>query len=209
MREDLEEALALLGGDGAGAERRAEAALHAGEDALALPTLAVAAAREAPVHLASVASRRSSRWTVAAEVDGDDRTAHAALLARDAVVGLAVVGPVAEQAVESHEIGRLPHGGDELRRVVGGAPRHGRRDDEMALGEGDVGELRPGAAGEGRLAAAQGVVAADVVGLEARGVDDPVAADQAASAGDGDDCTEKGGKAPPSRSRRWATTRVV
>jgi len=209
VREDLEEALALLGGDGARAERRAETALHPGEDALSLPALAVAASRESPVHLASVAAGGSCAGRASPEVDGDDRAADTTLLPRDPVVGLAVVGPVAEQVVDVHETRGLPDRRHELRRVVGGAARHGRGDDEVALGEGDVGELGPGTAGEGRLAAAKGVVAADVVGLEAGGVDDPVSADQAASAGSVDDGTQQGGKSPPSRSRRWATTRVV
>ena len=169
MGEHAEVALALPGRVGAAAERRAEQALVAREGALDLPALAVLPLGEAPLHLAAVLRLRPRAAPVAA-VQRDHRGADAQVLARQAVVLLAVEGRVAQDPVPADDQAGLPQGRAELGRVVTGAEGDGGRGEEVAGGVAGDRELDPGLGAElpaGPLEEIAGGVAA----LQPGGVD--------------------------------------
>jgi hypothetical protein len=170
--EDPEREFAPLRSRTAGGEGGTEAALVLAEAALRVPALMVQGAREAPAHRAPVGRLRPAPPGVA-RVERDDALPQAQLLAAEAVVVLGVVARVRQRRVEGHEGGRLPHGGGEVRRVLGRAGAGDRAQDQGRVGVDDRRELRPGSPAPPWalcLAAAHAEVGADVPGLEPGGV---------------------------------------
>lgn len=198
MDEGPEEALAVLIGLAARPERRAEAPLHAGEDALDLPALSVAFAKEAAVHLASVTGLGGA-LAVGAPVEGDHGGANPQRLTAEDVVVLRVVSGVGQDLVERQAGDHLAQDFGKGPGVRAGALVDHRAHDEVAGGVHHRREFRPAAAvGVVDGAGPAAVPVTDVTHLEPRRVDGGAGTvlDQADAESTGDESAQELGIAP-------------
>jgi hypothetical protein len=195
--------LLLLVDPRAGAQRRAQQPLLPREAALHLPPLAVDAAvlrptrfaTEPPHHLPPIRRLRPLPARVP-PVQGEDRRADPQPLTGQGVVVLGVEGGVAQERVQRAAAAGGPHCRPELRRVLTRAAADVRREEQVAAGLQDRGQLGPGALPTPLVGPLRppGEVAADVPGLEPGGVDGRpgLGGDQAARPRLGDGLPEEG-----------------
>lgn len=206
MGQDAQAHLAALAFVVTGGQGRAEMALQPRKYAFGMRPAAVAARGKPAVQLGAVLARRLL-VAVAARIQFDGGQADAEFLARKAMVVFAVVSGVGEQAVQMQVRGGLPHGGIEIRRILARPPARADAENDVRIGVRHGGELGPVVRGVfGTALVALGIVAADMAGLKAGGVDRAFGAlvDQAASARTCDGLGEDSVKAPFFRSFRSA-----
>lgn len=180
MRENPQQTFGLLRRPASRAQSRTETAFMARDRTLDLPALAVDSAKEAPFHLASVFCRGPrSGSSLARRNDGGT---NAELLSGKYMIVFGIVASIGQEPIEVDVRGGLTHGRRELRRVLRGTQAHKGTRQEVALAVTHQRQLRPVQAGKALLAATPDVVAADMTGLEPRGVDDALGtlADQCA-----------------------------
>ena len=187
----------------AGPQRRAEEPLLPRETALDLPPLAVDAAvfgpawlaAEPPHHLSPI-PRLGPPPARVPPVQGEDRRADTQPLTGQSVVVLGVEGAVTQERVHRAAAAGGPHRRPELRRVLARAAGHVRREEQVAPGLQDSGQLGPGTLPPPLVGplGPPGEVPADVPGLEPGGVDGRLGlgGDQAARPRFGDGLTQEG-----------------
>lgn len=168
MSQNSKKALDFLKAPGPRAQGRPKASLVSRDRAFDLPALAVDAAMEAPFHLPAVFGDGPLSGVAFARRD-NRRADPKGLAAKDMVV-FRVVGSVGQDAVEADELRRIPHGGRELRRVLGRTSADKGSGQKMSLAVADqrqLGKVAPGVS----FALAPDVIAADMSALQAGGVD--------------------------------------
>ena len=138
MSQYPEKTLALTRCLRAATKSRPKQSLMARKGTFGLPALAVLAAMETPLHLSSVFTL-GPLAALTTPVQGDDRGAHAQVLATETMIFLAVEGGVAQDTVPGDEQRRLFHGRSELRPVIAGTSTDSGRDEEMTLSVADDG----------------------------------------------------------------------
>ena len=187
----------------AGVQRRAQEPLLPRELALDLPPLAVDAAvfgpawlaAEPPHHLSPIPRLRPLPARVP-PVQGEDRRADTQPLTGQSVVVLGVEDAVTQERVHRAAAPGGPHRRPELWRVLARAAGQVRREEQVAPGLQDRGQLGPGALPPPLvgLLGSPGEVPADVPGLIPGGVDGRLGlgGDQAARPRFGDGLTQEG-----------------
>ena len=210
MGRDAHLAFMSSGGIGASAERGAQSALHARDDALDLPALPGLGPRKPFLHLGPV--RRAGHGVgPTAVVDRDDGSVHAQLLPAEPVVRLGVVSGVGVEGLYGDPPCSLAHDGRQARGFVA----------RPAAGQGSGDQVRRVMAQNGqpriapepfRPAAAAQKVVADMVAFQAGGppkADLGRALDQAAQPGAFQGGVQKGIEGPLFCRRCSAFCRVV
>ena len=173
MGQDAQVALALSGGFASRSQERSEAPLVPREGALDLPALAERASRETNLHFAAIPARRPLARP--SRLQRNNRAPDAQGLAAKDVMRLAVVGGVGHHAAPVRQGIAFAHERSKLRRVVRRADSNARGRPEVALTVAQHRQLGPTLAQ--RFSAFRlfpAIIAADVAGLEAGGVDDPL-----------------------------------
>lgn len=172
MGQNSQQALSAPAGFAAGAHSAAQYPLELRDGALHLPSVGVDTPRETSAHLAPISPPGWSR-AATPRVKGNDRGADAELLSAEAVVMLAIVGGISQQAVEGNVLGRQDHGWAELRGVVAGTSTdHGARE-QMGAGMATHSQLGPAAPAEGPVPLPVDVVRAGMSALQAGRVQCP------------------------------------
>ena len=172
MSQNFHQALLLLSGIGAGSQGRIEQTFMPRDRAFDLPAMPVDSLGEPALHQAAVPGL-GPMATVLAAVQPDRRGANAQLLAAQDMVGFAVVAGVRQQPGQMQMTDRLTHGRGELGVVATRSLHHSGRRDQMGPRMTDDGQLGPGAIATTGVSAAVLEVGADVVRLQAGGVDRP------------------------------------
>ena len=144
--------------------------------------------------------------TAATVVERDDRRADSEPFSTEAVVVLAVVGGISDQAVKGNVQGRLRHGLGKLRRIVAGSSTDHRGSKQMAAGVTYDGHLGPASASEAFVAPALNLIGTGVSALRTAGVDGPFRAliDQADGAGVVENGSQELLESPFFSRRFWA-----
>jgi hypothetical protein len=219
MRQHPQLDLFLLVDPFAGPQRRAQEPLLPREPALDLPPLPVDAAvfgpprlaAEPPHHLPPV-PRLGPLPARVPPVQREDRRADPQPLTNQGVVVLGVEGAVTQERVHRAAAAGGPPRRPELWRVLARAAGHVRREEQVAPGLQDGGQLGPGTLPPPLVGplGPPGEVAADVAGLIPGGVDGGprLGGDQAARPRLGDGLPEEGIDPVFSSSRRAAFWRV-
>ena len=172
MGQNSEQTLSAPGGFTAGAYSAAQYPLELRDGALHLPSVGVDTLRETSAHLAPISAAGRSR-VATPWVKRNDRGADAELLSAQAVVMLAIVGGISQQAVEGNLLTRQDYGSGELRRIVAGTSTdHGARE-QMGSGMATQGQLGPASTPEGPVTLPLDVVRAGMPALQAGGVQCP------------------------------------
>ena len=174
MRQDPQQALALLSGVVPGPQGRVQQALVARDHAFDLPAMPVDALGEPAFHQAAVLGLGPTTPRVPA-VQRNGRAGNAQLLSTQDVVAFAVVAGIGQQAGQAQVPDRLAHGRGELGMIVAGTSDDRGPGNQMGLCVADDGQLGPTSATKTPVSAAIHEVGADVVGLQAGGVDGPFA----------------------------------
>jgi len=169
MGQDSQQALAFLGGVVTGAQRRAQPSFVPRDHTLDLPAIPIDPLVESPFHLAAIPCLRPAAPGVA-RVQRNHRAADAQRLSAEPMIALTVVAGVGQHASQVHVADRLAHGRRELAMVVAGAANHVGGRDQMALRVTDQRQLGPAATAKTPITTAFDEVGADVVGLQAGGV---------------------------------------
>ncbi len=86
----------------------------------------------------------SYRAGMGARVERKDGATNVEFFATEPMMRLRVESSVSQQSPNGHSGAGLPHGRWQERRIVAGAPRHDRRQQEMAAMVAHQGELQPG-----------------------------------------------------------------
>jgi hypothetical protein len=172
MSQDPQQALPLLCGVVAGSQGRVEQTLIPRDHAFDLPAMSVDSFREPAFHQTTVPGLRPMA-TVLAGVQPDRRGADAQGLSAQHMVGFAVVAGVRQQPGQRQMTDRLPQGRGELGVVAAGTSHHPGGRDQVGPRMADDGQLGPGAIATTGVSAAVSEVGADVVRLQAGGVDRP------------------------------------
>jgi hypothetical protein len=120
---------------------RTEPSLMAGKSTLCLRTLAISPPRKAVVHLSSILSFR--RTIATAWVDRNHRAADAKLDAAQHVIMFRVIRFVRQKPSWPQIDRRLPHGRDEIRRVLAWAKTGNGPDDQLRSSVENSGQLGP------------------------------------------------------------------
>lgn len=190
-------------------EDRAQAALVSGDLALDQPTLAVEQAREASAEGATKGSQRPLAPAVAS-MEPDDALGDAKGFEGVLEIGFGIVAGVGQDAMERNSLMRLGDEGREVEVVRGRAHGDPGRQEERGLEVGHEGDFDPAGALEFPRRPAISVVVADVIGVEAGGIDggDGIVGDQATIAGASNDGVEEGVEGPFFSKRCSATQRV-
>lgn len=172
MGQNFQQTLSAPGGFAAGAHSATQYPLELRDGALYLPPVGVDTLRETSAHLAPISPPGRSR-AATPRVKCNDRAADSELLSAEAVVMLAIVGGISQQAVEGNVLGRQDHGWGELRGVVAGTSiDHGARE-QMGAGVATQSQLGPAAAAEGPVTLPLDVVRAGMSALQAGRVECP------------------------------------
>lgn len=196
----------------ASAKGGAQSAFGPRDDAFGLPALAIFATVKTPLHLPSITCLGPTAAAIA-RVELDDCRADAQTLAGHHVIGFGVVAAVAQEAVDLQVPCCGQHRRLEQREVVAGSHAGQRRDNEMALGvadEGELGELGNSIASIS-ITQALGIMRRPHRGFQTRGIDRRLGArlDQAIRFSIRDDRAQQAVKAPFFARRLRAWKRVV
>jgi hypothetical protein len=151
------------------------------DHALDLGAVPIDAFEETPLHLPAIPSPGPDPET--AHVDRDDGEPNSELFATEPVIRLGVKAHIREHAVETDEPGGLAHDGPKLRRIVARTGSDRDPGDQVRLRVTNESELGiPAAEIVTTPGAPADIVDADVVRLEARGINRGLGAvpDQAA-----------------------------
>ena len=170
MSQDPQQALALLGGVVAGPQGRVQQALVPRDHAFDLPAMTVDSLREPAFHQPAVLGLGPTTPRVPA-VQRNGGAAYPQLFSTQDVVAFAVVAGVGQQAGQTHMSDCLTHGRGELGMVVAGASHHPGASNQVGWRVTDDGQLGPAATAKTLVSTAFHEVGADVVGLQAGGVD--------------------------------------
>ena len=138
------------------------------ERTFGLPSLAIFAAVEPPLHLAAVLGLGPFA-TLGPLVDGDDGGANAQFLTAQAMIRFAIIGGIPEHTVPRNKDAGTFHGRSKLRTIIAGTGAHGGRGEEVAGGVADDRQLRPQACRVPFTGTGE-VVAGGVPTLQARGI---------------------------------------
>ncbi len=171
MGEDAKDEFAGLGVIAAGGQSRSEPPFVLTEAALCVPALVVEGAVEAFAHAPSVWRLRPAPPGVA-PVEADHRPPNAEVFAAEPVVVLGVVTRIAQDSVDSDQRACLPHGGNEVGRVLARPDAGHRSQNEMGGRVHDSRQLRPRPLSVALPSCpSHPEVGADVAGLQPGGVD--------------------------------------
>lgn len=173
MRQNSQQALALLCGVVPGSQGRVQQALVPRDDAFDLPAMSIDPLGEAAFHHASVLGLRPATPGVP-PVQRNRRAANAQLPAAQDMVAFAIVARVGQKPGQSQVTDCLPHGRSELRVVVAGSSHHQGSGDQVSRGVTDDRQLGPTATAEPFISLAIHKVCADVVALQTRGINGPL-----------------------------------
>ncbi len=169
MGQDSQQALLLLCRIVPGSQRRVQSSFVPRDDALDLPAISVDPLMESSLHLATISCLGPAPASVA-PVERDDRTAYAQLLPAQPMIGFAVVAGIGQQSGQTYVPNRLAHRGRKLRMIVARSANHAGGCDQVALGVTDQRQLGPAATAESPVSTAIHEVGADVVSLQAGGI---------------------------------------
>lgn len=202
MSQNSQRTLAAAARFAAGAYSAAQYALELRDGALHLPAVGVYTFGETSAHLAPISALGRSR-AATPRVKRNDRGADAELLSAQAVVMLAIVGGISQQAVEGNVLGRQDHGCAELRGVVAGTSTDHRAREQMGARMATYSQLRPAAPAEGPVTLPVDVVQAGMSALQAGRVERPFGTliDQAEGVGPLENASEQRLKSPFFSSR--------
>ena len=169
MGQNSQQALAILGGVVTGPQRRAQPSLVPRDHTLDLPAISIDTLVESPFHLAAISCLGPAASGVA-RVQRNNCAADAQLLSAQPMIALTIVARIGQQSGQAYVPNRLAHRRSELAMVVAGAANHVGGRDQMALRVTDDRQLGPPASAKTPVSAAFHEVGADVVRLQAGGV---------------------------------------
>ncbi len=171
MGQDPQEHFTVLAFVLASRQRRSEMPFESGENRFGVGSATVATIGKTTMHLGAV----FALWPLSpgpAGIQLDCGQTDVEFLAGQDMVVLAIVSGVGEKTIDVKIGGRLSQGWGEVRRILAGAASQTDPGDQMRLGMRDGGNLGPRYLLEWlTVMTARGVVAADVAGLEAGGID--------------------------------------
>jgi hypothetical protein len=146
------------------------ASVVAGNGAFDLPPLSGHPVDKPPRHLAPIPGVRPI--PLAPWVERDHRRPDRPRGTAPAVV-LGVIGRIRHDTVPRRVSGGLANGGWELGRILGRAPTDHAPGHQVGVGVDHQRPCRPASAGNASRASAPDIVAADMPGFQARGINDP------------------------------------